>query len=215
MSLSDRRPTADNRLPAAPRRRRPGFTLIELLVVIAIISILVSLILPAVIQVRAAARRTQCRNNLKQLGLALHEYQLRHTSFPPGVVADSDNLRLGRHSGLALLLPFLEHSPIVEQYDFDRPWNDPVNRTACESPVPVLRCPSAGSGVPQHGGFDYGPTDYAFSKGSRAALCLKGVGGGMFDVNSSIRPRDVEDGLSNTFAMGEAASYERLAARAP
>lgn len=194
---------------------RRGFTLIELLVVMGILAILVALLLPAVQQAREAARRTSCRNNLKQLGLALHNYHDTHGRFPPGVIAKSDNLWDAEHSGLTLLLSQLEQKTVQDKYDFNRSWRDPVNQTAAKVAVSVFRCPTAGAPVAQDGGFRYPGTDYAFSKGPLAYLCLRGVGGGMFDVNSRVRLADVRDGSSSTFAMGEAATAANLAALPP
>ncbi len=196
-----------------PSRR--GFTLIELLVVIAIIAILIALVLPAVQQAREAARRTQCKGNLKQMGIALHNYHEAHNTFPPGVIAKSDDLQNAMHSGLTLLLPQLEQRVVSHRYNFNLPWRHPSNVAATNVAISVFRCPTAGAPVPQNGGYPMPGTDYAFSKGPRAYLCLRGVGGGMFDVNSRIRTADVRDGLSNTFAMGEAATAANLAARAP
>ena len=88
--------------------RRRGFTLIELLVVIAIIAVLIALILPAVQMAREAARRTQCKNNLKQLGLAMHNYHDAIGRFPPGVIEDDHDSRAAYFTGLHMLLPFLE-----------------------------------------------------------------------------------------------------------
>ena len=193
---------------------RCGFTLIEVLVVIAIIALLVALLMPAVQSARQAARRTQCRSNLKQLGLALHNYHDVHAGFPPGVIANSDNLRDALHNGLTMLLPMLDQRAVYQRYDFNRPWRDPANLSAANVTIPVFVCPDAGTTVPQNAGIEIAATDYAFSKGNRAFLCLRGVGGGMFDVNSHVRSADVTDGLSNTFAMGEAASHISLRAAA-
>lgn len=106
------------------RRVRSGFTLIELLVVIAIIAILIALLLPAVQQAREAARRTQCKNNFKQIGLALHNYHDTHNVLPPAIIGS------GRHSaepvvlnttGWVLLLPYMDQSPLYNQYNFSLP----------------------------------------------------------------------------------------------
>ena len=93
-------------------RAKVGFTLIELLVVIAIIAVLIALLLPAVQQAREAARRTQCRNNLHQIGLALHNYHDTHSTFPPGIV-DASAIRTGQMtSWLTLVLPFVDETAI-------------------------------------------------------------------------------------------------------
>ena len=195
-----------------PLRSTKGFTLIELLVVIAILATLVALMLPAVQQARESARRVQCRSNLKQLGLALHTYHELHRTFPPGVIARNDDLTQALHSGLTFLLPMLERTNVYNRYNFDLPWSDPANISAANVNISVLRCPNAGGTVPQTGGIQAGGTDYAFSKGPNAVLCLRAQSEGMFDVNSLVRTSAVTDGLSNTFAMGEAASHSSLRA---
>jgi type II secretory pathway pseudopilin PulG len=189
--------------------------LIELLVVIAIIAILVALLLPAVQQAREAARRARCRNNLKQMGVALHDYHEIHKTLPPGVVADSNDLSNGWHSGLTLLLPHLEEQTIHNRFDFNLSWREPINIAAANAHINTFRCPSSDGVVSQNGGISLPATDYAFSKGPYAYLCLRGVGGGMFDVNSFVRFADIQDGLSQTFAMGEAISSSSLEALPP
>ncbi|MEY2725472.1 MAG: hypothetical protein RLZZ458_1339, partial [Planctomycetota bacterium] len=106
-----------------PNRRRRAFTLIELLVVIAIIAILVALLLPAVQQAREAARRTQCKNNLKQLGIALHNYHDTNNRFPPGAFWNNPNSGRNYQQGglLTHLLPYVEQAVMFNQIPFSNP----------------------------------------------------------------------------------------------
>jgi len=143
------------------KKRRPGFTLIELLVVIAIIAILIALLLPAVQQAREAARRTQCRNNLKQIGLALHNYHDIYGSFPPGFIrwSPSDPLEAWRgannHEGWgwgALLLPQLDQAPLFNQLNINSMKLEDylaLGRPAAkvlQTPLQVFQCPSDSGG---------------------------------------------------------------------
>src|SRR5438876_4435258 len=113
--------------PPSSGRPRSGFTLIELLVVMAIVGVLIGLLLPAVQKVREAANRMKCANHLKQLGLALHGYHDANGCFPPGVTADTSDLRNGRHSGLTFLLPYIEQQNLHARYNFAGTWKDAGN----------------------------------------------------------------------------------------
>ena len=129
-------------------RSRRGFTLIELLVVIAIIAVLIALLLPAVQQAREAARRTQCKNNLKQLGLAFHNYHGTYLMFPMGLTVDATNFNA--HAWGTMILPFMEQGNLTDQYNFSHPWAAPQspftgmndNQAVITTLLPAFICPS-------------------------------------------------------------------------
>src|SRR5438445_13771503 len=126
---------------------RRGFTLIELLVVIAIIAILMALLVPAVQKVREAAARTQCRNNLKQIGLALHGYHDRNKPFPPGYISavgpnGPDDDRGPGWGWAAHILPDIEQAPLFRQIRFDKDIADPLNAQERMAVLPIFVCPS-------------------------------------------------------------------------
>jgi prepilin-type N-terminal cleavage/methylation domain-containing protein/prepilin-type processing-associated H-X9-DG protein len=206
-----------------PRNRAKAFTLVELLVVIAIIGILVALLLPAVQAARGAARRAQCTNNLRQMGIALHNYHDVHKKFPPGYrfMAGSTTDTIG---GLTIsILPYIEKANIKDKIDVTKPWfmfPPEIART----PVPVFECPSDTAPNPTTypllGAFNLPIGDttaissYGHSVGYDDAICFSpGLGPkvpraetGVFYVHSQTAFRDITDGSSNTFAIGEAAS---------
>lgn len=127
---------------AAPRRpsARGGFTILELLTVTGIISVLAGIVLPAVGSAREAARRLQCANQLKQIGLALQNYHDVYRSFPPGWQWEST--RSSAYGWAVPVLPFLEHREIFNLVDRNRPLSDPVNSRARRTPIELLVCPS-------------------------------------------------------------------------
>ena len=198
---------------------RRGFTLIELLVVIAIIAILIALLLPAVQQAREAARRSQCQNNLKQIGLGLHNYHDTHKVFPPGVITDT-----GWAWG-TMILPFVDQANL---YNTMAPGGimDLSNATQLANAQTVLNvylCPSDPWGSPQKntnyaititppGGsaatYNIGMSNYTGASGTSLGNCeaVSSMGTGILTINSNIKVRDVTDGASNTMLVGERGS---------
>ncbi len=183
-----------------------GFTLIELLVVIAIIAILVALLLPAVQQAREAARRSSCKNNLKQLGVALHNYHDTHFTFPGNEVGCTMLNGTRRcwegWSGLAMLLPYVEQAPLYDTLNFNDYWyRGAANQAGSNQVISTFQCPSEpGSGAKYRR--DSGPTSYALSAGPASGWSIKPPPG-LFSMESSVRIRDIKDGTSNTVAASE------------
>jgi prepilin-type N-terminal cleavage/methylation domain-containing protein/prepilin-type processing-associated H-X9-DG protein len=197
------------------RRHRQGFTLIELLVVIAIIAILIGLLLPAVQKVREAANRMKCQNNLKQIGLASHNYSDTYNTLPPGegrkplLVNDSGS----RPSILAMILPFIEQSNKYNLFNFDYDVNNDgpgapnINEAAREQDISYFLCPSDPSlNVIQYPGdpYPYGRSNYFGSLGANAnATNTSGQTGGVFNYIQALRFADIIDGTSNTAMFAE------------
>lgn len=212
-----------------PATKRRGFTLIELLCVGGCVSVLFALAAPAILQSRADARSKQCQNNLKQLGIALHNYHDVYNTFPPGWMAHH---RLpGKSYGrgwMGAILPFVEQMPIFNKMEFSKPLPKP--NKLLRTKVAIYRCPvdPTPDVNPLRGG--YGTSNYSGNYGF--AVPAKHAGGteaellsqwlssgrtlnwigqrpapketnGLFHINSVVRIRDILDGTSNTFLVGE------------
>lgn len=211
-------------------RRMRGFTLIELLVVIAIIAILIALLLPAVQQAREAARRTQCKNNLKQIGLALHNYHDTHRVFPPGWIAVNELGIPSAHEGTSGvgwgtgILPYIEQNNIYQLFDSRLPLTDPANAPFLRSQIAAYKCPSDPQpnffAIVEEGGGPvlaelpsanyigcFGPESLDDCESSPGSLPVMAdgtcKGSGTFYHNSSVKIAWITDGTSNTFMVGE------------
>jgi prepilin-type N-terminal cleavage/methylation domain-containing protein/prepilin-type processing-associated H-X9-DG protein len=196
-------------------RKRRGFTLIELLVVIAIIAVLIALLLPAVQSAREAARRIQCTNNLKQLGLAMHNYESANGAFPPsgtysflaGAIFQGNQF-----SPTARVMPYTEQGTMYNSMNFMLEYSAPANFTVMGTRAPFMNCPSEIN--PQEGFTGDGPfypTNYAWCMGDWYVWGgIPGISGtysfitrSMFSINLSRRFSSIVDGTSNTLLGAE------------
>src|SRR5262245_17270568 len=176
---------------------RSGFTLIELLVVIAIIAILIGLLLPAIQKVRAAAARLKCQNNLKQIGLALHNYEGAYQAFP-----QARNAWPLVHSALSRLLPFVEQDNLQRLCDYTTPPTSATNLAASQTRVGLFICPSDGANGQVPGTPDLGSNYVANNGSGTIGFGLIASGDGLF-TQVPVRIGDITDGTSNTVAFSE------------
>jgi prepilin-type N-terminal cleavage/methylation domain-containing protein/prepilin-type processing-associated H-X9-DG protein len=213
------------------RRCRTGFTLIELLVVIAIIAILIGLLLPAVQKVRAAAARAQCTNNLKQIGVALHNYYGVFKAFPPGTQTFPNNSTVAADGGTnaapipvygwtVLLLPYLEQDNVYKQISPDtRDLSTVITNSPAvlKTQLSVFLCPSDLGNLPENDNRPFNTIatgklpnpPFNFARSNYVGNGGWGAGTGLFDVNKTkIGIKAITDGTSNTFAAGERKSTD-------
>jgi type II secretory pathway pseudopilin PulG len=190
--------------------------MVELLVIIAVIAILIALLLPAVQQARESSRRTQCRNSLKQLGLAIHNYESAFRRFPPGAIRVNFNTgNRYRMPFVIQILPYIDQQALFNQADFSRSWHQGSNANLPLNPLPIYICPSD----PTSGSQLMNPREafgnYGLNWGMHRYLDLDGQGpdtnepGGTvnvcspFGLNYGAKISRITDGTSNTLAMME------------
>ena len=196
-----RRPISDSRDSA-----RCAFTLVELLIVIGVIGILIALLIPAVQMARSAARKTQCANQLKQMGVAMTDYEGAHQKYPPGFVWPDRTL------WQSFILPNIEYNHLYQSLKFGMPFDNGANETACGVQIKIFQCPAA---------LDLEPRDIEGIDGRQPSTYLACASGtavretgpsplvgdlnadGCFFNNSAIRHSDIRDGLSATIMIGE------------
>ena len=196
-------------------RTRPAFTLIELLVVLAIIGVLVAILLPAVQQAREAARRTQCLNNLHQLGVGLANYQETYRRLPMSATIDRSVTATGNNASWGVpgrLLPQLEQGNLADGIDLTQPWDDQLTISGihvpsfwCRSDPEAHRVRDPGRGRPLLWPLSYGAnmgTWFVYDPATQRQ------GNGPFVPDGNLSERDITDGLSNTLAFGEVRTWQ-------
>ena len=204
-------------------QKTKAFTLVELLVVIAIIGILVALLLPAVQAAREAARRMSCSNNLKQLGLASHNYHDTHKKFPAGSLnwatlpGQVNPPKFRNVSLFVLLLPQVEQGPLSAAWDFNDPWQNVLAGRAA-TVLSVLQCPSDASTTKvatDSSGRQFGLTSYGGNGGVQSYHPNRATRDGVFYFGSDVRIADILDGTTNTLLFGNGTIATSSTTRTP
>jgi prepilin-type N-terminal cleavage/methylation domain-containing protein/prepilin-type processing-associated H-X9-DG protein len=199
---------------------RRAFTLIELLVVIAIIALLMALLLPAIQKVREASNRMLCASNLKQLGIATHNFHGDYNRFPTSI-RTSGLTTSPRHAWTTFLLPYIEEQNLEKQYDYNLTWGHINNRPVVSSRIKILQCPSVDNPERLDAVPEVSPwvgiaavTDYAALQTVDPRLVTLGLvdraGNGVLLRNTKPRFADITDGTSNTIVLAESAGRPTL-----
>jgi len=176
-------------------KHQKGLTLVEFVVAFLVVAVLAALFLPSASRSREAARRSQCKNNLKQIAIALHNYHDKYRAFPPACTVDADGKPL--HSWRTLILPYLEQKALYDKIDLTKPWNDPANADAFKTILDVYRCPS-----------EQGPATHTIYLALVTSnSCLR--------LGESSRLSDIKDGASSTLLVTEVDSEHAVPWMAP
>lgn len=196
----------------SPVRRKPAFTLLELIAVSSLVTVGMSLALPGIQKARNQARLTACKNNCKQLGLALHNYHDVYNTLPPGWIVKETTAGAGPGFGWgAAILPFIDQAPLYNQLDFVEP---PKVDEKTQTSIPVYLCPEDTAAILNSVRGKYATSNYSACSGDQllpgsvdlpdpGTAEAKSLSTGLFFHNSSVRFRDVTDGLSNVIMVGE------------
>jgi prepilin-type N-terminal cleavage/methylation domain-containing protein len=211
-------------------KRFLGFTLIELVTVIAVIAMLLAILLPAVLSARSAVRSIDCANKMRQIGIAIHSYNIVHAQLPPskwGKENDTDSDNIIGHNILTFLLPYLEQHDIYNMINFSVDWRNNANKTATEREMPIFQCPETPR-KNRHKSFIYYVADYAVAESMQKTnddtntpperygtkhLFDNGIVSARDNLHGMLQPdgkavtvESVSDGLSNTMMFFECAA---------
>jgi prepilin-type processing-associated H-X9-DG protein/prepilin-type N-terminal cleavage/methylation domain-containing protein len=193
-------------------RKKAGFTLVELLTVTSIVTVSMSLLLPGLQKVRNQARVAACKNNMKQLGLSMHNYHETFSTLPPGWVIKETKANAGPGFGWGVMvLPFLDQAPLYSQLNFSQP---PAMDAKTQTKLAVYLCPEDTGAALNSVRGKFATSNYSGSSGDQllpgsvdlpdpGTEAAKKLWTGLFYHNSSVRFRDITDGTSNTFMLGE------------
>ena len=186
-----------------------GFTVLELLVVVAVVAVLIGLLVPAVQKVREASSRLQCAANLRQLGIALHNFHDAQDGFPPAITSS----QVSASSWVPHMLPYIDQEPLFKEYNFKVRWDDAANDAVSKAEIPLLLCPTAPSkpGLKGRGRTDYAATcsvDRVNNPFLHPVPKVDPTFLGVLGLNVNRKITDIHDGTSNTLLLAEDAGQQ-------